>query len=204
LDQNWNLMGLSFHYSGNIVKPELLPELIDEVKEIVKVFNWKYTIFDQQFPEGSFLKTEYNDKIYGICFTPPECETVFISFLSNGRMSSPSHLEFYGKTQTQPEREYLYMLSVKTQFAGVTVHRILIQLFRHLNKKYFTGFTMMDEGYYWETNNEELLKTTFKKYTALLDNFAFAAENFPAQNGENLENYLDRLFLMVKKKFDEI
>jgi hypothetical protein len=197
-------MGLSFHYSGNIVKPELLPELIDEVKEIVKVFGWKYTTFDQEFPEVSFLKTEYSDKIFGICFTPPECETVFISFLSNGRMSSPTHLEFYGKTPTQPERKYLYMLSVKTQFAGVAIHQILIQLFRHLNKKYFSGFKMMDEGYYWETNDEELSKTTFHKYNALLGNFVFAAENFPAQKGETLENYLVRLFQMVKKKFDEI
>jgi len=119
-------------------------------------------------------------------------------------MSSPSHLEFYGKTPTQSEWEYLYMLSVKTQFAGVAIHQILIQLFRHLHNKYFSSFKMMDEGYYWETNDEELLETTFKKYTTLLDNFAFAAEYFPAQKGETLENYLLRLFQMVNEKFDKI
>ena len=106
-------MGLSFHYRGSIANPELLPELIDEIQDIAKMYNWKYFIFDRQFPENSFGKTEYNQNIYGICFTPPNCETIDICFLSNGRMSSISHLKFFGKVDDQEEQEYLYMLSVK-------------------------------------------------------------------------------------------
>jgi hypothetical protein len=30
-------MGLSFHYNGSLAKPEHLPELIDEVREIAKI-----------------------------------------------------------------------------------------------------------------------------------------------------------------------
>jgi hypothetical protein len=197
-------MGISFHYSGSIAKPELLPELIDEVEEVVKVFKWKYTVLERQFPEDCYGKPEYNDEIYGICFTPPCCETVFISFLSNGCMSNPLSLNLWGKSAIPQEQKYLYMLSVKTQFAGVTIHQILIQLFRHLNKKYFTNFTLMDEGQYWETNDEEHLKSTFKKYTDILDNVTFAFENFPAQQNEDIESYLERIFNMVKKNFDHL
>jgi len=195
-------MGLSFHYSGSIAKPQLLPYLIEEVEEIVKVFKWKYTIFERQFPEGNYGKSDYNDEIYGICFTPPECETIFISFLSNGRMSNPHSLKLWGQSSTKQGQKFLYMLSVKTQFAGVAIHKIVIQLFSHLNKKYFVDFTMIDEGQYWETNDEELLKSTFRKYTDLLDDVTFAFENFPAQQNENLEGYLEKIFNMVKRNFD--
>jgi hypothetical protein len=195
-------MGLSFHYSGSIAKPGYLPELITEVLDIAKVFGWKYVVHEQQFPAEMFGLPNYNNLIYGISFTPPNCETVSISFLSNGRISDESHLLFFGKTPTQPEQAYLYMLSVKTQFAGVSVHQILIQLFRHLNKKYFVNFSLIDEGKYWETNDEELLKTIFKKYTDLLDNFSFAIENFPALTDETIEIYFERLFTWIKKKGD--
>lgn len=193
-------MGLSFHYNGRIAKPEYLSELIAEVKDVAKVFGWDYVVHEQQFPKGLYGLVDYNSSIYGISFTPPNCETVSISFLSNGRMSDVPHLLFYGKTETQSEREYLYMLSVKTQFAGMAIHQIIIQLFRHLNKKYFEDFSLIDEGYYWETNDEELLKSTFKKYTDLLDDFSFALDNFPVQSNESIENYLERLFGWIKKK----
>lgn len=42
-------MGLSFHYNGRISKAELLPELIDEIQDIAKAYNWKYFVFDRQF-----------------------------------------------------------------------------------------------------------------------------------------------------------
>lgn len=195
-------MGLSIHYSGSIVNPDLLPELIDEIQEIAKIHNWKYFVFDRKFPENSFGKTGYNQNIYGICFTPPECETIDICFLSNGRMSCISHLKFFGKTEDQAEQPYLYMLSVKTQYAGVEVHQFVIQLFRYLNKKYFADFKMTDEGSYWETNDLALLQSTFKRYTDLINGFASALEYIPMQNGENIESYFERLMKLLHDKKD--
>lgn len=198
-------MGLSFHYSGRIANPASLPDLIEEVQDIAKAFNWKYFIFDRQFPENTIGKPDYNQRIYGICFTPPECETIDICFLSNGRMSSASHLQFFGKTDVQEEREYLYMLSVKTQYAGIETHKFVIQFFRHLNTKYFADFTMSDEGRYWETNDENILKATFKRYTELIDGFASALENYPIKTGEDIESYFIRLINRIndQKNRDE-
>ena len=130
-------MGLSFHYSGRIAKPASLSGLIDEIQDVSMVHNWKYFVFDKEFPVDTIGKPDYNQRIYGICFTPPNCETVDVCFLSNRRMSSASHLQFWGKTDMQAESDYLYMLSVKTQYAGVETHQFIIQLFRYLNKKYF-------------------------------------------------------------------
>jgi len=128
-------MGLSFHYSGRIANPDLLSELIVEIEDIAKVYRWKYNIYERHFPENSIGKPDYNQDIYGITFTPTNCETISVSFLSNGRLSSPSHLVFWGHTPEQPEREYLYMLSVKTQYAGAELHMFIIQLFHYLNNK---------------------------------------------------------------------
>lgn len=51
-------MGLSFHYSGSIAKPELLPELIEEVLDIAKIYGWKYSIYKTSFP-NNFLSGVY-------------------------------------------------------------------------------------------------------------------------------------------------
>lgn len=190
-------MGLSFHYSGRIANPDSLPELIEEVKEIAKVNQWKYFVFEKQFPTNAMGKTDYTDLLYGICFTPPECETVAISFLSNGRMSSPMLLQNWADSEVPEEKEYLYMISVKTQYAGMDIHRQVIQLFRYLNKKYLADFTLYDEGDYWETNDEEVLKDNFNRYTDLIDGFTFALEHQDQQEGEDLETYLLRMAQQV-------
>ena len=198
-------MGLSFHYNGSIANPDLLPELIGEIEDIAKIHNWKYFIFDRQFPEDTFGKPEYNQDIYGICFTPPECETIDICFLSNGRMSSITNLKFFGKANDQAEQPYLYMLSVKTQYAGIELHQFVIHLFRYLSNKYFANFNMIDEGSYWETNDLALLQSTFKRYTNLINGFTSALEYIPIQTGETIENYLERLLKLIhdKKNLEE-
>jgi len=196
-------MGLSFHYSGRIANPEFLPELIEEIEDIAKVFNWKYFVFERQFPDNTVGNPNYNQHLYGICFTPTNCETIDICFLSNGRMSSAEHLQFWGKTNEQPERDYLYMLSVKTQYAGSDVHLFVIQLFRYLNVKYLADFKLSDDGRYWETNDESVLKKNFVRYTELIEGFASAIQNQPIEMDENMENYFIRLIRQIHEQKDQ-
>ena len=186
-------MGLSFHYSGRIANPESLPELIEEIEEIVKIYHWKYFVFDRQFPQNTIGKSDYTDCLYGICFTPPGCETVDVSFLSNGRMSGAMLLQNCGDGDVIEEKAYLYMISVKTQYAGIDIHRNIIQLFRYLKEKYLADFTLTDEGEYWETNDINVLKRNFNRYTDLIDGFAFAMENQDKEKDEDMETYLLRL-----------
>jgi hypothetical protein len=58
---------------------------------------------------------------------------------------------------------------------------------------------MMDEGGYWESNDVEILEDNFRKYNYLIDSFAFALENFPKNDGENLEDYLKKMFMKIHK-----
>jgi len=92
--------------------------MIEEVRDIAKVFKWKYTIQETAFPKGSLDKDEYDGKIYGITVTPPNSETLSLTFLSNGRMSSTNHLNLYNHLDDKSSSDFLYMLFTKTQYAG--------------------------------------------------------------------------------------
>ncbi len=193
-------MGLSIHYNGQFKEGASLSEMIEEVQDIAEIYKWKYNIYETDFPESSFGKPEYNQNIYGISFTPPECETVSIAFLSNGKMSSPVHLKFFGKKGSKPEEKYLYMLSTKTQFAGIEVHKLIIHLFKYLSKKYLTEFNVTDDGQYWETGDEKVLQENFSRYNDLLDSFSNALENYPIEENESIESYFERLMREIHNR----
>lgn len=193
-------MGLSFHYNGRIADKKLLPKLIDDLEDIAKLHKWKYEILDALFPEDEEQINDYNQNVYGICFTPPECETVFVSFLSNGRMSSPMLLDFWGKAENAPEKDYLYMLSVKTQYAGAEIHKLLMGIFHFLNKQYLADFELYDEGDYWETGDDTLLYKNFKQNAFLINSFKSALQSLPIQEAESPEDYIFRIIKDIQNK----
>jgi len=183
-------MGLSIHFGGRLRKAEYLPALIEEIKDVSNVYGWKYHIYDTHFLNNTFDNHTSFENVYGISFTPTNCETVFLAFLSNSAMVCPARIAFFAHTQDEP---YIYMVSVKTQFAGILVHQLLIRLFKYLNDKYFENFKLSDESYYWETDDENLMRERFKVYDNLLDNFELSFQTFPIESGEDMISYFERL-----------
>jgi len=183
-------MGLSIHYSGRLRRTEYLPAMIEEIKDISNVYNWKYHIYKTHFPNDYFQNHTSFENVYGINFTPTNCETISLVFLSNGSMVSPERINFFAHTKDEP---YIYTVSVKTQYAGIIVHQLLIRLFKYLNSKYFEDFKLNDESYYWETEDENLMKERFNIYDSLLDNFVLSIQTFPIESGENIVSYFERL-----------
>src|SRR5437867_2467376 len=113
-------MGLSFHYKGSFNPNASLPELIEEVKDIATTNNWHYHVFEKEFPAKALGKKKFNDEIYGIIFSPPKCEPVFLTFLSNGIIAPVTYLQFYDTL-----KKYGPSVSVKTQYAGPETHIII-------------------------------------------------------------------------------
>ena len=136
-------------------------------------------------------KKEYGEDLFGISITPTNCETVSFTFLSNGRMSSVVNLQAFGGDEKN--MDYVYKVFTKTQYAGAEMHKLLIHLFRHLSKKYFTNFELIDEGQYWETGDEKLLEEIFQRYTDMINSFTSSLEKFPRLDGESFEEYFERL-----------
>ena len=190
-------MGLTIHYNGIFNEKASLYEMIEEVKDISEIYNWQYTIYENQFPSGSLENDSFNDEIYGISFTPPNCETVSLCFLSNGRMSSQAHLKYFRNSTDESEKKYLYMLSTKTQFAGSDLHKLIVHLLKYISKKYLKEFNVIDEGRYWETGNEKLLEETFKHYNNFLDSVGFALDNIPLEANETFEKYFSRILKAI-------
>jgi hypothetical protein len=194
-------MGLSIHYNGKFSEEACLSQMITEIRDIAEICKWDYKVYNKQFPEENNGCMEHDGELYGISVTPPKCETVSFCFLSNRRMSGNTQLIFWGGADKKPESDYLYVLSVKTQFAGIEAHKIIIQLFRHLEKKgYFEDFSLDDEGSYWETGDEKLLEEKFKTYTDLLDNFSLAIETIPAKKDEPFEKYFERILNKINER----
>jgi len=190
-------MGLSFHFSGRLRKAEDLPALIAEVKDVSNVNGWKYFIFETRFPNDSFENHTSFDEVYGICFSPPKCEPVFFTFLSNGEMVSPDRIELFAYSDDETERSYIYTISVKTQFSGVLSHQILILLIKYMKEKYFENFKLDDESYYWETGDENLMRERFKLYDRLLDNVELSIQTFPIEKDEDVVSYFERLMTQI-------
>lgn len=180
--------------------PELLPELVAEVRDIADVLEWPYHIYELDLKGKNFGSSTFSEDIYGISFTPPNCETVFICFLSNGKMSSPLLLQSFGHTPNHVESKYLYIISVKTQFAGIETHKALVQLFRYLNLKYFAFFKMIDEGNFWETSDEKILEDNFQKYNDLFKTFSSSLGKHPLKANETIETYMQRLLKIIREK----
>ncbi len=192
-------MGLSINYSGRLKDANLLMNLIEEVRDVAKVYDWKFHIYDTVFPDNKFSNETVFDKIFGINFTPTNCETISLTFLSNGVMVCPSRVLFFADSKKKEERNYIYTTSVKTQYAGIKTHQFIILFFKYLDNKYFDDFELSDESGYWETNDEEKMMKQFQIYDTLIDNFALAIETLPAKENENMIVYLERLMENVNR-----
>ena len=183
-------MGITIHYSGRLKAAEILPALIEEVKDIARANDWNYHIFEKQMTADKFGSEKYDNNIYGILFSPPGSEPVWFTFLSNGRMCMCTSLQFFGNSDKEQDKEFLYYLFTKTQFAGHVIHKKVINILKYISSKYLQDFKLTDEGKFWDTNDEEKLIETFKSNTFLIDSFASGLENSDKLPDETLEDYI--------------
>ena len=194
-------MGLSIAYTGRLKEAKLLPVLIEEIVDIVNIYDWKYTIFEDKFPNDNFLDTSFDDA-YGIIFSPPESEPVFLTFLSDGRMVDPFLLEFIKNDKDRKEGDKFWQFT-KTQYAGLEVHKVIIHLLRYLSNKYLVDFELVDDSRYWETNDEAVLQESFDRFNFIMDKFAEVLEGFEAGENDDGESLVIKLLEYLKNKFGD-
>lgn len=182
-------MGLSIHYSGYISKKEFLDSLIEEVTDICRTLGWNTHTFD-------------DDKIKGVSFAPEGSEPVFLTFNLEGRILSPINIlvkDIYDDIRIP--KESIFTTSTKTQFAGKEAHIAIIKMLKHLDKKYLRNFKLDDEGNYWETGDENVLRQQFGRYEAAMDIFCASLEDLPTKPGETPTSLVERLESHLREKF---
>lgn len=175
-------MGLSIHYSGTIKEMALIPVLTEAVLDVCKVLHWNYHLFN----DANFK---------GICFSPPEGEPVFLTFNNSTELASP--------VLWQLQLEPIATISTKTQYAGIEAHIAVMKLLKHLQGRYFSHFELMDEGGYWESDDEAVLQKQFDRYTFLLEAVCEVLQDFKAAPGEKAESLADRLEQFLKERWKE-
>lgn len=181
-------MGLSFHYRGRLKSPELLQPLIEELTDIAKANDWRYFVFDTEFKNGKFTDKPQKVDIYGIAITPPGTDMVSFSFASNGKMCNVLTMQSNNDLDDLEADEFIYYLSVKTQYTSVEIHKKLILLFDYINNKYLEDFILDDEGQFWETRDEKLLEANFDGNLSWIESFRSVLENVPINKNESTEN----------------
>ncbi|MBC7861974.1 MAG: hypothetical protein IAF38_03315 [Bacteroidia bacterium] len=186
-------MGLSIHYSGKLKSKDLLNNLIEEVENFCEAYEWEHHVFEREFPDSVFGKTEFTGNLYGIIFNPPGCETVSFAFLSNGKVCTPAMLLFYAESGDKSLEELITGVHVKTEYAGIEIHSLLIRFFKYSAPKYLNDFKMTDEGGFWETKDERTLLKQFKSYDEVMDKFNYALQNCPKFEDEKFGDYLKRV-----------
>ncbi|PZO31498.1 MAG: hypothetical protein DCF13_00300 [Flavobacteriaceae bacterium] len=191
-------MGLTIHYKGKLNNANQLKSLIEDVKDVARAEKWSFFVFKEQFERETFSDVIDKKNLYGIMISPPKCEPLCITFLSNGRMTGICNYNLL-QLGNQTEDELIYNVFTKTQYSSCENHIKLILLLDYLNKNYLIDFECMDEGFFWETRDEELLIKTFKKYNNLIDSLTSSIEMIPKNNGENIEDYILRMAEVTNK-----
>ena len=184
-------MGLSIHYSGYIMKEEMLDPLIEEVADICQTLSWASHTFDDK-------------NIKWICLSPKGSEPVFLTFNAEGRTLSPVHIivsDIYDGVRF--DKDSKFTISTKTQYAGADAHMAIIKLLKYISSKYLKHFTLFDEGNYWETGDEKVLLQQFARYEAALDAFTDVLKGMHSVHGESAESLADRLERIFKENWVE-
>jgi hypothetical protein len=99
--------------------------------------------------------------------------------------------------------DLIYQISTKTLYSGVENHKKIILILDYISNKYLENFKCIDEGFYWETRDEDLLEKTFEKHSNLIDSFSSSLEMIPSKKDETLEDYLIRISDVTKRNTED-
>lgn len=187
-------MGLSFYYNGNIRNSKQIQEMTSEVTDICLSLGWEYQIWPPENsggndPDHRINNYGFND-LKGISFTPEKCETIFLTFLPDGTLVSPVDLILGNKLDPYANDR---TISTKTQFAGIECHLAIMKLMLYLKEKYFANLNITDEGKYWETKNEDILREQFQIYEGYLNAVSDAFSGMKSIPGESAASLADRI-----------
>lgn len=219
-------MGLSFHYKGRLTSASELNTFVEEVEDICKVFDWKFSVLNTEYPNDKFV-SPLNEDDYGVIFTPEECEPVTLIFDSEGRIYNPWMKDIIAKHDegqvkvitvqlnlddeelnpifTEDSEDFdpldmIYTVSVKTQFTTAEQYVKIIELLRYISGRYFSDFEMIDESGYWTSRNPEKLDAKLNKVTEFIDRFEDMVSSEVIKSPEDFLKFIKKLSQEIKDK----
>ena len=190
-------MGITIHYKGKLKEDASVSHMIEEVKDISENYNWPYDVLDTDLPQTTFPETEPDGKLYGIVFSPPDCDPVWLTFLSNRMICSVMNLLPAMECADENE-DMLYWCFTKTQFAGPEIHKTIVAILKYISAKYMEYIEVEDEADYWESGDAELLLANFRKNEALIDYVGDSVAFSEQKSNESIEEVILRILKEIQ------
>ena len=179
-------MGITIHFKGKINRERDVEKITEELADIATVLKWKYDIID-----------DIEQQVRGILMKPHDkCDTFAIL------IDKDLHLiNFVALSLHEVEDSSARIVFVKTQFAPIQVHIALIKLLKFLKEKYINNLEVIDEGDYWDTMDEKILKEKMDFLGSRIDLVVdiFEAHREEIQSTTSPENLADKIEQILKK-----
>jgi hypothetical protein len=179
-------MGIAINFRGKIDRARDINKMIEELADISTSLKWRYDIID-----------DADQQVKGIVIKPHD-KSESLDILVNKDMHLVSFIALYLKKVNEEDAKFVF---VKTQFAPIDVHISLIKLLKYLKKIYISNLEVKDEGDYWDTMDEIILKEKMDFLGSRIDLVAdiFEAHQEEIQSATTPENLVNKIEQILKK-----
>lgn len=181
-------MGVTIHYKGKLDTIENIESFCEEMEDIAKSMGWKHTIID---------KFDSSDKVpvKGIIIKPhKKSESLQLVTDKQGNLRNAFALEFASDDTT-----LTYFNFIKTQFAPVEIHIAVIKLLKYIQQKYISNLDVYDEGDYWQTGDENILKKKIDFLNNAMEQLEDALKTVEFRENETADSVADKIEELLKK-----
>ena len=181
-------MGVTIHYKGKLNSADYIDSFYEEMEDIAKSMGWKHTLID---------RFDNNDKtpVKGVIIRPHEkSESLQLITDQQGNLRNVFAFEFAGE-----DSELTYMNFIKTQFAPVEIHIAVIKLLKYIQQKYISNLDVYDEGDYWQTGDEKILKGKIDFLNKAMDQLEGILSSIKFEENETAESVADKIEEVLKK-----
>lgn len=196
-------MGICINYEGKLKSPELIHPICEELEDIAKDMEWEYQLLDEGLDQPNTAHFSGAGVISG--HVPLKginlrihqgAENLPFLFDKEGNLRCIVAMALINETEFQDPP-----ISVKTQFAPIETHVTIVKLLRYLKDKYFSHLEVRDEGQYWETGDQELLKQNLDFLNERINEVGAMLDKLTRQHNESPESFADRFEAYLKERY---
>jgi hypothetical protein len=179
-------MGVTIHYKGKLNSADDINSFCEEMEDIAKSMGWKCSVFD--FDDKS------NVPLKGVIIGPHEkSEPLPFMVDKNGFLRNPFMLEF-----SKDDDEFTWFNHIKTQFAPIEIHIAVVKLLKYIQKKYISNLDVYDEGDYWQTGDEKILKEKIDFLNGAINQLADVLNSIEFEKDSSPESIADKIEEVLK------
>ena len=146
-------MGVTIHFEGRLRNAEAYDAVVNTAKHFATDLGWEYEPIEENVTKLKRVKNEedwdYEGPVKGLVLQPHQ-------------NSEPLRFEFDSDLYLQ---EY-----TKTQFAPLETHIAIVQLLKII-EPYFEKLEVFDEGEYFKTQDQSILKKHIDRCFEVLDEY---------------------------------